>query len=648
MCGIAGIYNLNDKPVNIFDLKKMCDIFSYRGPDDSGYVFFNTRTSKYLIMNDSDFLKKSLDIYSYKQSGIKENCNLGFGHRRLSIIDLSNAGHQPMSNDKKDVWIIYNGEIYNFKELRDELIKLGYRFFSKTDTEVVLRLYEEYGERCVERLNGMFAFAIWDAKNKKLFLARDRYGIKPLYYTLINNTLIFASEVKSILRVTQKNKLNFPALYEYFTFQNTFNNTTLFDEIFILEPGHILEISNGEISKREYWDFKLYEEEDKGEKYYKNRLIQIIENTIKKQLISDVPVGTYLSGGMDSGLITAISALNIPRLMTFTGGFDLERVSGFEANFDEREDAEKMASYFGTEHYQMVIHEGDFEWAMPRVIWHLEDLRVGMCYPTYYIARLASKFVKVVLGGVGGDEVFAGYPWRYKLIKESKDEEEFNSIYYKYWTRLVDDLKKKDFFSDNVLKKVKGFSPYEKFISIVSKYSKAKNPIKKALYFEAKTFLHGLLIVEDKLSMAHSLEARVPMLDNNIVDFVSSIPTKYLINFSKYKDENLAGKYILREAGKKILPEFVIKKRKQGFSAPERAWYKGKLMNYIKKTLLHKKTLERGYFNKRYIEKIIEEHISGKINHRLLIWSLLSFEWWNRIFLDKVRDLSDISYKDTI
>ncbi|MBW2062735.1 MAG: asparagine synthase C-terminal domain-containing protein, partial [Deltaproteobacteria bacterium] len=354
----------------------------------------------------------------------------------------------------------------------------------------------------------------------------------------------------------------------------------------------------------------------------------------------DVPVGSYLSGGLDSSSITAFASRIIPRLMTFTGGFDVATAVSIENFFDERDKAELISREFGTEHYQMVIHAGDLEWALPHVIWHMEDLRVGMSYPHYYLSRLASKFVKVVLAGPGGDETLGGYPWRYELIKNCASCAEFEQVSYQYWSRLVKDEEKKDFFTPRILQQFENYSPLESFKDVLCNDSNSSF-IKKALYFDAKTFLHGILVVEDKLSMAHSLESRVPFLDNELVDYTRTIPSKYLINGSWIKsanhDVNLSGKYIFRRAMEGILPKEIIENRKQGFSAPDQSWYMQQLVKYIKSVVLSERCLERGYFKRQYIEKILEEHTCGQKNYRLLIWSLLSFEWWNRIFIDGER-----------
>lgn len=614
MCGIAGIYNLDRKPVFRSHVKKMTDAMIHRGPNDEG---------------------------------IYVNKNIGMGHRRLSIIDVSDLGHQPMSDNTGDTWISYNGEIYNFLEIKKKLVKLGYHFKSRTDTEVILYSYKEWGIECVKMFNGMFAFALWDKNNKKLFLVRDRFGIKPLYYFCNNKKIVFASEIKPLLKtsgVPREVCLN--ALKEYFTFQNTYSDKTFFNEIKILSPASILEIdSNYKLNIRQYWKITFNPGKEKF-KWYVDKLKNIFENVIKSQLASDVPIGSYLSGGIDTGAIVATARRYLPNMMTFTGGFDLTMASGIEMLFDERKDAELMANIFDAQSYQMVMRPRNLEMIMPKLIWHLEDPKVGMTYHNFYIAELASKFVRVVLGGTGGDEIFGGYPWRYRLGLNNKNDADFNKNLYNYWQRLVRVDDHKDFFTSSVYSGTKNYDLFTLFNNIFSdwEYSGDNEELNKCLFFDIKTFLRGLLLMEDKISMAHSMEARVPFLDNKLVDFMLNIPFKYKVDLNILMHNNdlssLGGKKILRKAIKGLVPEKIIKKEKQGFSAPDASWYRGPSLNYVKSILLNKKSLNRGYFQPKFINKIICDHLSGRFNHRLLIWSLLCFEWWNRIFIDEDFDES--------
>jgi asparagine synthase (glutamine-hydrolysing) len=592
MCGIAGIFDLQGRPVAAAELRAMNDAIHHRGPDDGG-----------------EYVEESL----------------GLANRRLAIIDLTRAGHQPMANEDGSLLLTYNGELYNFQELVPVLEARGHRFHSRTDSEVVLHAYEEWGADCLERFNGMFAFAIWDRARRELFLARDRFGIKPLYYALHNGRFLFGSEIKALLRAGVPGRVSPEALSEYFTFQNILSDRTLFDGVRLLPAGHTLTVSNGEISTHRYWDLSFDPEEGVSEDDWAENVRHVFEEVVTRQLISDVPLGSYLSGGMDSGSIAAVATRNVPRLMTFTGGFDLTSVTGLELVFDERADAELAASHFRTQHYEMVMHAGDMAWSLPELVWHLEDLRVGMSYPNYYIAGLASKFVTVALAGTGGDELFAGYPWRYELVSSLDDPAEFERSYYGYWARLVPDADKSSFFTPEVWAQAKDWSPVEQFREALAPAS-GLDPLSKALYFESKTFLHGLLVVEDKVSMAHSLEVRVPFLDNDLVALAERIPAAV--------KHGASGKELLRKAMAPLLPPEIVEKRKQGFSPPDRSWYRGPTMDYLREILLDPRSLERGYFQPAYIRRVLDEHLEGRVNHRLLIWSLLCFEWWNRLFVD--------------
>jgi len=372
-------------------------------------------------------------------------------------------------------------------------------------------------------------------------------------------------------------------------------------------------------------------------------------------MVADVPVGSYLSGGMDSGSIAVVASRHVSRLYTFTCGFDMSQVTGVEANYDERRDAELTANYIKSEHYEQVMNAGDLRWSLPRLVNHLEDLRVGMSYPSYYISRLASKFVKVCLQGTGGDELFGGYPWRYYRIFKSLGRQDFFNQYYDFWQRLVKDEDKSKLFTANTIKKINNINEIRPIFEKVFlfndklKYDRPEEHINNSLYFEIKTFLPGLLLVGDKLSMAHGLEERFPFMDNELVDFAMKVPVKHklgnLENMKKidensYQDkkkmytEYMGGQNLLRKAMLDCTPAEIINRKKQGFSAPDESWYRGENAAYMKELLLDKNTVSSAFINPAFTEYIIDEHINKKINHRLLLWSLMNFEWWCRIFLN--------------
>ncbi len=627
MCGICGVFNLNGEPVSHALIRSMTGAMVHRGPDDEGQF---------------------IDV------------NIALGHRRLAILDPSPAGHQPMLTADGQVALVYNGEIYNFLHLRGELEALGYRFRSHTDTEVLLQGYEAWGIDVVKKLNGMFAFALWDGRKRRLYLVRDRYGIKPLYWTMAGKSLVFASEIKSILAHSKVSAdINPDALNEYFTFQNLFRYHTLFKGINLLQAASIRWISESEpeLQRHTWWDYNFTDREERMSfEEAREETSRLFKQAVTRQLISDVPVGSYLSGGMDSGSIVAVASSSIPRLATFTCGFDLSAVTGVEANFDERREAELIACHFKTEHYQQVVNSSDISWALPRLVWHLEDLRLGMSYPNFYVSRLASRFVKVCLSGAGGDELYAGYPWRYYRVSGAVGRDDYFRQYYSFWQRLVSDRDKKDgLFTNDIRRQVKEWDTFRTFSRVFTfneqlKYDAPEEHIANSLYFEIKTFLAGLLLVGDKLSMAHGLEERVPFLDNDLVDFSQRIPIGHkLMNFEQIKrmDENETrklrryqatseGKNVLRQAMTDILSAEILKRKKQGFSAPDESWYRGESLAYVQEILLNKRASYRDFINPRYVKQVVEEHVAGRKNHRLLLWSFLSFEWWCKIFLDGV------------
>ncbi|MEE4357931.1 MAG: asparagine synthase (glutamine-hydrolyzing) [Desulfococcaceae bacterium] len=625
MCGICGIFNLNGRPVSPVDLRRMTDAISHRGPDGEGFY---------------------IDSF------------IGLGHRRLAILDLSPGGHQPMLTSDGACSLIYNGEIYNYQEIKKELENLGYPFLSKTDSEAVLYAYCQWGESCIEHFNGMFAFAIWDKKRQSLFIARDRYGIKPLYYTFAGNCFIFASEQKAIITHPDiRKEIDPEALLEYFTFQNIFTDKTLLKGIRLFPPGCCATLPLGtsvtELSTVRYWDYHFREPEYQvGEEEYTEELDRLFRHAVRRQLVSDVELGCYLSGGMDSGSITAIAAEQLPYIKTFVCGFDLHSASGLELAFDEREKSEFMSYLFKTEHYEMVLKAGDMERVLPDLSWHLEEPRVGQSYPNYYISQLSSKFVKVVLGGTGGDELFAGYPWRYYRAMFNDDFENYIDKYYAFWQRLI---------PNNLIYKV--FQPVRESVRHVwtrdifrnvfdrhaSELTRPEDYINHSLYFEAKTFLHGLLTVEDKLSMAHGLESRVPFLDNDLVDFAMQVPVRLKLGnlkeiirmnenepgakTSKYYEKTQDGKLILRKVMSKYIPEQITQAVKQGFSAPDASWFRGESIDYVRKRLFDNHAHIYNYLDCEAVQCLVSEHLSGKQNRRLLIWSLLNFEQWCDNFL---------------
>jgi asparagine synthase (glutamine-hydrolysing) len=625
MCGIVGVFNLNGEPFGLTALKKMADTIAHRGPDGDGY-----------FVED----------------------NIAIAHRRLSILDVSARGAQPMTS-KDGKWVItFNGCIYNFLELKQELQAKCHEFISTTDTEVIVEGLAEYGPSFFERLNGMFAVGAWNKQEKTLYLSRDRYGVKPLYYWFTGKTIVFASEIKAIIAHPDYNiDVDLHALNEYFTFQNVFSYNTLFKGVTMLPPANTIVVNKDStyVKHSSWWDYDFTKTNQlMSFEEAKEETKRLFEQAVSRQMIADVPVGSYLSGGMDSGSITAVASKKVDRLSTFTCGFDMSETTGREANFDERKDAELMANHFKTEHFEQVMNAGDIRWSLPKLVYHLEDLRVGMSYPNYYISRLASKFVKVCLQGTGGDELFGGYPWRYYKVFDSLNQQDFFDQYYGFWQRLVPDEDKENLFTSKIFEQIDIDEPRRVFERVFKfneklKYDTPEEHINNSLYFEIKTFLPALFLVGDKLAMAHGLEERFPFMDNDLVDFAMKIPVKHKLGnledeIQKIDENNEKkkvvyrefddGKNVLRKAMACFIPEKIIDRKKQGFSAPDESWYRGENAEYVKELLLSENTASSKYINRDYIHKIVKEHIEEHINHRLLIWSFMNFEWWCRIFLN--------------
>ncbi len=622
MCGIAGVLNLNGDAASPVILKKMTDAIAHRGPDGEGHYI---------------------------------DGSLGLGHRRLAIIDLSEAARQPMATENGRYVISYNGEIYNFKELRTELQALGYRFHSQTDSEVALKALAHWGKEALFRFNGMFAFALWDKQTKELLLARDRYGLKPLYYAHLGNKFIFGSEVKAILaEPAYRTQMDREGLLEYMTFQNFFTDRTLFKDIRLLPQGSFMCVSGtGKTQTTKYWDYHFEEPENPAdEQEYIEEVDRLFCQAVNRQLVSDVDVGVYLSGGMDSGSVTAIAARQLPYIKSFTCGFDLNSASGMERSFDERETAEYMSYVFKTEHYEMVLKAGDMERVMPRLCRHIEEPRVGQSYPNFYAAQLASKFVKVVLSGAGGDELFAGYPWRYYKAVVNSDFEHYIDKYYGFWQRLIPNGDLQSVFKP-IWSSVSGVSTRDIFRDVfhhhASSLTRPEDYINHSLYFEAKTFLHGLLVIEDKLSMAHSLETRVPFLDNDLVDFAMKIPTRLKLGnltevirlnenepgskTAQYFQKTRDGKLLLRKVMQRHIPSVITDREKQGFSAPDASWFKGESIDYVRRKLYRGQPRIYEFLDRNAVQSLADEHLEGRQNRRLLIWSLLNLEEWCEKFL---------------
>jgi asparagine synthase (glutamine-hydrolysing) len=624
MCGVAGFLNLDGAPASPVILKAMTEAIRHRGPDGEGHFIDGA---------------------------------LGLGHCRLAIIDLSPTSHQPMLTPDKRYILSYNGEIYNFRELRLELEAHGHQFRSTGDSEVVLYAIAEWGEEALLRFNGMFALALWDREEQTLLLARDRYGVKPLYYSHSRSVFAFGSEIKALLPQPSIDiSIDQEGLVEYLTFQNFFTDRTIFADVKLLPAASILRIDrSGQAQVRRYWDYRFHERATAlSEDDTVAELDYLFRQAVNRQLVSDVEIGAYLSGGMDSGAITAIASSQHPYIKSFTCGFDLSSASGMELSFDERAAAERMSYQFKTEHYEMVLKSGDMERVMQRLVWHLEEPRVGQCYPIFYAAKLAGKFVKVVLSGTGGDEIFAGYPWRYYHAVRNDDFEHYVTQYYDFWQRLIPDSRKADIFKP-IWQRISHVSTRKIFQNVLAgqhqQYLGPEDYINCSLYLEARTFLHGLLVVEDKMSMAHSLETRVPFLDNDLVDFATSLPVNQKLSsvatFAQFDESDIFkkreqyfrrfrdGKMVLRKMMKNYVPRDIADGEKQGFSGPDGSWFKGDSIDYVRRLLYNGNARIYDYLDREAVQALVHEHLHGMSNRRLLIWSLIYLENLLEIFVSQ-------------
>lgn len=618
MCGICGILNFDiDKTIDKSVLKKMTEVLFHRGPDDEGMFIYG-------------------------------NCGLGF--RRLSIIDLD-GGHQPMCNERGNIWIVFNGEIYNHADLKMELLSRGHQYKTRCDTETIIHLYEEHGIDGFKKMNGMFAFAIWDVQKKKLVMARDRLGIKPLHYTIFNDSLIFASEIKSILLFPGvKAELNDESLEEFLAFRYVSGEKSLFKNILDLLPGHVFVWDYGEKYTKKFWDIHLPEHHlDIDEKTAINQLEERLRNSVKLQLMSDVPLGTFLSGGVDSSLISAFaSQLSNSELHTFSVGF-------YEKEWDETKYAKRISQKYNTNHHPIRIDRSLYADSLPRLIWyHDSPLYHPSTVLIYHVSKMARQYVKVVLTGEGADELFGGYP-RYLipkvcshlhslpkfsryLLKElitKFPNRKLNKLGYFMPLPLLEVVLYNSLYNTpklirSLLSEDVPYSFLEYRISIVAdpKLTK-KNLIEYTMYSDLKNYIPSLLHRQDKMSMATSLESRVPFLDHTLVEWGVNVPLKYKIRA-------MENKYIVKRLGEKMLPREAIYRQKVGFSVPVSDWLKDKsgLGRYLE--LFSDKSFKlRSYFESVRIQQLIDEHLTGKYNHCEILWNLINFELWYRIFIEK-------------
>jgi len=578
MCGISGkLYFTSEKRVTKEEIFRMNDRIKHRGPDSEG-----------LYIN---------------QAG-----SVGLGHRRLSIIDLSVAGDQPMSNENGSVWLVFNGEIYNFIDLKIDLEKKGHKFKSHTDGEVIIHLWEEYQEGCLEYLRGMFAFAIWDERQQKLFLARDRVGKKPLKYYLGSDCLIFTSELKAILNVLpQKPEVDVTSLPHFLSFNHVATPATGFKNIYKLPAAHYAVWHNGRLVIKRYWKLNFDKKIDLDYQEACYKIVELLQEAVDCRLVADVPLGIFLSGGIDSAVVTYLASRRMSNIKTFTIGFSQKK-------FDERFLAEKVARLFGTNHNELEI-KPDAVSMLSRLVYHYEEPYAdSSALATFYLAQFTKKLVTVALNGDGGDEAFGGYKrFLYWNLFHNFRKDFYNTIaQYFYFNDKHNYLYTKDFLN---------------YINQRPIGVGRLNNMDEVLALSYETFLpNGLLAKVDIATMAHGLEARSPFLDHLLLEFVAKLP-------SSWKVRGFNTKRILKDVFKSVIPAEIMK-GKRGFELPVDDWFRNELYNWASEILLDKRSLERGYFRKQGLERILNEHKSGKKKHGQRIWTLLCLEFWHRNFFE--------------
>ncbi|MGZ3627505.1 MAG: asparagine synthase (glutamine-hydrolyzing) [Ktedonobacteraceae bacterium] len=643
MCGICGIYNAQSgEPVSTELLAHMTNSISHRGPDDSG---------------------------SYLDGP------MGLGFARLSIIDLT-GGHQPMSNETGDIWLVFNGEIWNYKDLRKELIEKGHYFRTNSDSETIVHAYEEYGVDCVARLHGMFSFAIWDAPRRRLLLARDRAGKKPLYYTQVNGSLLFGSEIKSLLfHPDVKRKADTQALADFLSVRYVPGPATLFANIYKVLPGHWLLYENDTLREECYWDYTFGQTENRPIEEYMQGIRQHVHRAVEERMIADVPVGAFLSGGVDSSIVTGImSQLTNQPVQTFAVGFD-------EEGYSELPYAKLAADHFGTEHHELVVKSSDLSAYWPLLTWHRDEpVSEPSDLGVYLVSRLARKYVKVVLSGEGGDELFAGYPkyvvdWmaqyyhilpipiRDSVIMPLLDHLPYSMRKLKNaarnlsqpvpqrwmsWFGIFNGQLKEKILSDNTKASIDIDSSrvFERWLS----NNPQRDDLSSMLYLDTKIWLpDNLLMKGDKMTMAASLEARMPLLDYHLTEYAASIPSNMKVKLFKTK-------YLFKRTFADFLPEAILTRKKMGFNVPTGIWFREGQRNLITRLLLSERARDRGYLNDAFVAKLLRDHLEGKTNYQAQLFTLASLELWFRVFIDEpnlvypemsVEDLLDESERDS-
>jgi asparagine synthase (glutamine-hydrolysing) len=626
MCGIAGFVESLSSATRFGPdasralIHSMCDVIRHRGPDDEGV---------------------------WVEEGV------ALGMRRLSIIDLS-TGHQPIHNEDRTVWIVFNGEIYNFQELRRELEAAGHRFYTNTDTEAIVHAYEQWGAAAIKRLRGMFGLAIWDTTSKTLLVARDRVGIKPLYYAEADGRLYFGSELKSLLEAPELSReIDLDALDHYLSFLYTPRDGSIFKSVRKLPPGHLLTWRAGRASIEQYWQIAAEETFAGSEADAVEQLRDVLTGAVQSHLISDVPLGAFLSGGIDSSLVVGLMARTSgARVKTFSIGFD-------EPAFDELEHARRVAQHFGTDHHEFVVRPDGVSILDDLVSHFDEPFADSSAIPTWYVSEMARRHVTVVLSGDGGDELFGGYD-RYvphprvvafdryspralrrvaaiaaeQLPHGARGKNFLRHVGRDEQGRYLDSIRffgtdeKPELLSVDVRRKLTGPDPETRLARHFERFAELPWP-SQMMRFDAETYLpEDVLTKVDRMSMAHSIESRVPLLDNEVIAFAATLP-------AALKIKNGRRKHVLKEVAATLLPREILDRRKQGFGVPLGTWFRGNLRELFADTLLSSSSLQRGYFQPFFVREIVDEHLAGKRDHTLRLWQLVVFEKWLQQYVDR-------------
>jgi len=634
MCGIAGIVSTQFGPADADFLKRMTAALIHRGPDDEGYYWGR---------------------------------HVGLGQRRLSIIDLS-TGHQPLSNEDGSVWVVFNGEIYNFQELREELEKTGHRFTTVSDTEVIVHAYEQYGPECLHRFRGMFAIALWDDRTHTLFLARDRVGKKPLYYTQAGGQFLFASELQALVQhPAVRRDIDPAAVDDYLTYGYIPGPKTIFHHVFKLPPAHYLVLrpcddgsEAGRIRSERYWQLAYSPKVALGEKEAGQALLAILTDAVRLRMIADVPLGALLSGGIDSGLVVALmSRLSGQRVKTFSIGFD-------ESEFNELSYARMVAQQYGTEHHELIVRPDALE-VLPTLVRHYgEPFADSSAIPTYYVAKLTRQHVTVALNGDGGDESFAGYE-RYlgnnwadsyrkvpallrkgvieplsRLIPDSLPRRnrlrqvkrflvnaaEPLGKRYPRWVSYLTPQQKHDLYTAEFREELGGHDGSDWLANLLdTAASSGLSSLDTVLSVDVESYLsNDLLVKMDIATMANSLEARSPLLDHKVMEFAARLP-------ASYKLRGITLKYLLRQLGKDLLPPEILERRKMGFGVPVGAWMRHEIRPLLEDTLLSPQARTRRYFQTEAMRRFVEAHVSGQKDYSYPLWSIFWLEMWHRQFM---------------